>query len=205
MTQFTLHALDLPNLHRHAIGFDRMFDELNRTFVNSRGDGNYPPHNVVKLDDSHYVIEVAVAGFAEDEIDVELKENILTVKGEQGKKDTEVEYLHKGIEYLGVWVTATRYKVNDVVKYGANLWIATASHTAGASLAADEANWDIFIPGLEFEDSWSSSTQYQPGDIVTYGGYQYVGLRNNLNKVPSTETADWDLFCLLYTSDAADE
>ena len=104
------------------------------------------------------------------------------------------QYLHKGIEYLGVWVTATRYKVNDVVKYGANLWIATASHTAGASLAADEANWDIFIPGLEFEDSWSSSTQYQPGDIVTYGGYQYVGLRNNLNKVPSTETADWDLF-----------
>ena len=104
------------------------------------------------------------------------------------------QYLHKGIEYLGAWVTATRYKVNDVVKYGANLWIATASHTAGASLAADEANWDIFIPGLEFEDSWSSSTQYQPGDIVTYGGYQYVGLRNNLNKVPSTETADWDLF-----------
>jgi hypothetical protein len=104
------------------------------------------------------------------------------------------QYLHKGIEYLGDWVTATRYKVNDVAKYGANLWIATAAHTAGASLAADEANWDIFIPGLEFEDSWDAATQYQPGDIVTYGGYQYVGLRNNLNKVPSTETADWDIF-----------
>ena len=45
----------------------------------------------------HYVIEVAVAGFAEDEIDVELKDNVLTVRGEQAKRETEVEYLHKGI------------------------------------------------------------------------------------------------------------
>jgi molecular chaperone IbpA len=96
MTQFTLSTLDLPALHRHAIGFDRMFQELNRTFANSRSD-NYPPHNVVKLDETHYVIEVAVAGFAETEIDVELKENVLTVKGEQTKSETEVEYLHKGI------------------------------------------------------------------------------------------------------------
>lgn len=96
MTQFSLSTLDLPALHRHAIGFDRMFEELNRTFANSRTD-NYPPHNVVKLDETHYVIEVAVAGFAEDEIDVELKENVLTVKGEQTKKEQEVEYLHKGI------------------------------------------------------------------------------------------------------------
>lgn len=96
MTQFTLSTLDLPALHRHAIGFDRMFNELNRTFANSRAD-NYPPHNVVKLDETHYVIEVAVAGFAETEIDVELKENVLTVKGEQTKTDKEIEYLHKGI------------------------------------------------------------------------------------------------------------
>ena len=97
MTQFTLHTLDLPSLHRHAIGFGPLFDQLNRTFTNSKTDGNYPPHNVVRLDDSHYVIEVAVAGFAQTEIDVELKENVLTVRGEKGKKDTETEYLHKGI------------------------------------------------------------------------------------------------------------
>jgi molecular chaperone IbpA len=99
MTQFTLHALDLPALHRHAIGFDRMFDELNRTFANSRGDGNYPPHNVIQIDDTHYVVEVAVAGFAKDEIDVELKENVLTVRGEQAKEEdaAEIKYLHKGI------------------------------------------------------------------------------------------------------------
>lgn len=99
MTEFTLHTLDLPSLHRHAIGFDRMFEELNRTFANSRGDGNYPPHNVVQIDDTHYVVEVAVAGFTESEIDVELKENVLTVKGEQIKEEgvKEIKYLHKGI------------------------------------------------------------------------------------------------------------
>jgi molecular chaperone IbpA len=97
MTQFTLHTIDLPALHRHAIGFDNLFETLNRTFANSKTDGNYPPHNVVKLDDTHFVIELAVAGFAEDEVDVELKENVLTVRGERTKKDEEVEYLHKGI------------------------------------------------------------------------------------------------------------
>ena len=97
MTQFTLHTLDLPNLHRHTIGFDRMFEELNRTFANSRTDGNYPPYNIAKLDDTHDVVEVAVAGFKEDEIDVELKDGVLSIKGERAKVETEVEYLHKGI------------------------------------------------------------------------------------------------------------
>ena len=97
MSNCTLHTIDLPTLHRHAIGFGPLFDQLNRTFTNSKSDGNYPPHNVVRLDDSHYVIEVAVAGFAQTEIDVELKENVLTVRGEKEKKDTETEYLHKGI------------------------------------------------------------------------------------------------------------
>ena len=101
MTNFTLHTIDLPafanQIHRQAIGFDSIFEELNRTFANTKTEGNYPPHNIVKLNDTHYVIEVAVAGFAEDEIDVELKENVLTVKGEQNKDQEEIEYLHKGI------------------------------------------------------------------------------------------------------------
>lgn len=97
MTQFTLRTFDLPSLHRHAIGFDRMFEELNRTFAASKD--NYPPHNIVQLDETHFVIEVAVAGFKESEVDVELKDNLLTVKGEQVKDEDkpEVEYLHKGI------------------------------------------------------------------------------------------------------------
>jgi molecular chaperone IbpA len=94
--QYTFSTLDLPTLHRHAVGFDRIFEELNRTFTNSRTD-NYPPYNIAKLDDTHFVIEVAVAGFAEEELDVELKDGTLIVKGEQAKKENEVEYQHKGI------------------------------------------------------------------------------------------------------------
>jgi molecular chaperone IbpA len=90
-------TFDLPTLTRHAVGFDRMFNELNRTFASSKTDGNYPPHNVVQLDDTHYQIEVAVAGFAENELDVELKDGLLTVRGQQESKDNEVTYLHKGI------------------------------------------------------------------------------------------------------------
>ena len=97
MTQFQIHTIDIPSLHRHAIGFDQMFETLNRTFANSKSDGNYPPHNVVKLDETHYLLELAVAGFDQTEIDVELKENVLTVKGERAKKEDEIEYLHRGI------------------------------------------------------------------------------------------------------------
>ena len=98
MTNFTLHTFDIPSLHRHAIGFDRVFNELNRAFANSKSDGNYPPYNVVQLNDTQYVIEVAVAGFAETELDVELKDNVLMVKGEKPKEEgSGINYLHKGI------------------------------------------------------------------------------------------------------------
>jgi molecular chaperone IbpA len=97
MTNLSIHSFDLPLLHRHAIGFDRLFDELNRSFENSRHNDNYPPYNVIKLDDTHYVAEVAVAGFKETELDVELKDGLLTIKGERAKPETEVEYQHRGI------------------------------------------------------------------------------------------------------------
>ena len=104
------------------------------------------------------------------------------------------EYLHKGIEYKGAFAGTTRYKANDVVKGGANLYICTVGYTSTTDINADTANWALFVPGLEFEDSWSSATKYQPGDTVTYGGYQYVAKTLNENKVPSTQVSDWALF-----------
>lgn len=97
MTQYTFSTFDLPTLNRHAIGFDRMFEELGRTFANSKGGDNYPPYNVLKLDETHFVVEVAVAGFAETELDVELKDGILVVSGEREKQEETPEYLHRGI------------------------------------------------------------------------------------------------------------
>ena len=98
MTNFSIHTLDIPNLHRHAIGFERMFDELNRSFANSRADDKYPPYNISKLDDTHYIIEVAVAGFGEDELNIELKDSTLIVTGKQLERTAqEATYIHKGI------------------------------------------------------------------------------------------------------------
>jgi molecular chaperone IbpA len=98
MTTFNIRTLDLPSLHRSAIGFDRMFEELNRTFANSKS-GNYPPHNIVQVNETNFVVEVAVAGFAENEINVELADNVLTVTGEKVKDAEQAAptYLHQGI------------------------------------------------------------------------------------------------------------
>lgn len=104
------------------------------------------------------------------------------------------EYLHKGIEYKGTHAAATRYKINDVVKYGGALWICTTYHTSQTLLSQDESKWDQFVEGLEFEDSWDAGVNYQPGDFVTYGGYSYVAVTNNKAVKPTESPADWDLF-----------
>ena len=106
------------------------------------------------------------------------------------------DYFHKGIEYLGEWASGYRYKINDVVKDSGGLWICTSYHTSSVALdlKTDEANWAQFVPGLEFEDSWGPYSPYQPGDIVTYGGYTYVSKTNNSEKKPSEAPTDWDVF-----------
>lgn len=75
------------------IGFDRV---LNRMQNSTPGQTNYPPYNIVKLDDERYTIEIAVAGFDEDEIEIDLKDGVLNVLAEKTNKN-EVEYLHNGI------------------------------------------------------------------------------------------------------------
>jgi len=80
----------------YSIGFDRMFDKL--FDESSVATTNYPPYNIVKVDDSNYVIEVAIAGFSKDEIEIETKENILTIKSQSRPEgDDDKQYLHKGI------------------------------------------------------------------------------------------------------------
>lgn len=119
MTPFTLRTLDLPSLHRHAIGFDRMFEELNRTFANSKS-GNYPPHNIVRVSETKFVVEVAVAGFAESEINVELADNVLTVTGSKVKHLDQPgpDYLHQGIsnrDFVRDFTLADHIEVRDAV------------------------------------------------------------------------------------------
>ena len=78
------------------VGFDTLFEDLERIHSSARaGTDNYPPHNIVKIDEEKFLIELAVAGFKLDDIDIELKDGILKVKGEVGKD--EREYAFKGI------------------------------------------------------------------------------------------------------------
>lgn len=77
------------------LGFDHIFDELER--VTSHAKDTYPPHNVVKYDNNKYDIELAVAGFSKDDINIEIKEHILTIKGERGPRRDQELYVHKGI------------------------------------------------------------------------------------------------------------
>ena len=89
----TINAADFANLNRALVGFDRYF---NGHFPNT--NGNYPPHNIVKYDETHYGIEVAVAGFSKEEITVEVDQDQLTVKGRRlNQADSRFEYLHRGL------------------------------------------------------------------------------------------------------------
>jgi hypothetical protein len=99
----------------------------------------------------------------------------------------------EGLVYTGEWVTATRYRVNDLVKYGGNVWIATAAHSS-VDFEADESYWESFVEGFQFENSWTNLSNYQIGDTVTYGGYIYVAKTNNTNSQPTANPDDWDVF-----------
>jgi molecular chaperone IbpA len=94
MTRLT--TLDLPSFHRATIGFDRLFEQMDRQFANSASQG-YPPYNIAQLNDDEYVITLAVAGFGMDNLDIEKDKNILKIEGTAPKGDEDVNYLHKGI------------------------------------------------------------------------------------------------------------
>jgi len=77
------------------LGFDHLFDELER--VTNHAKDSYPPHNVVKYDDMKYDIELAIAGFSKDDISIELKEHVLSIKGDREIRRDQDKYVHKGI------------------------------------------------------------------------------------------------------------
>ena len=104
------------------------------------------------------------------------------------------DIFNQGFDYKGTWTTSVRYKVNDVVKFGANTWIATVYHTSAAAFATDSSKWSKFVEGFQYEARWTGPGSYQPGDVVSYGGNQYIAKTENSGKRPPTNTSDWDLF-----------
>jgi molecular chaperone IbpA len=96
----TLRSFDIPSIHKFAVGFDNIFDELTRVSAQQTNQ-NYPPYNVIKHDDNTFVIELAVAGFRDGDIAVTVDKNQLTIVGEKieslDELEKNVEYLHRGI------------------------------------------------------------------------------------------------------------
>lgn len=88
-------TFDFSPLYRSAIGFDHLASLLNASNSDS---SRYPPYNVELIDDDQYVITMAVAGFTEQELDIEVKENNLTIKGNKESQTTEEgTFLYRGI------------------------------------------------------------------------------------------------------------
>lgn len=77
------------------IGFDSVLNKMNQ--INKAHTSNYPPYNLIKTGEDSYIIELAVAGFDEDDFDIELHDGVLTIKAEVGDSDVTTNYLHKGI------------------------------------------------------------------------------------------------------------
>lgn len=93
----TLRSLDIPRITKFGIGFDSMLDDLMRIST-QQADTNYPPYNVIKYDEDHFAIELAVAGFTEGDINITVEKNQLVIEGSQNTgQDFEFEFLHRGI------------------------------------------------------------------------------------------------------------
>lgn len=86
--------IDLSPLYQSAIGFDRMASLLDSVARDSKPA--YPPYNIERVDENHYRITMAVAGFAQDELDITSEQNTLLISGRQ-QDDEERDYLHRGI------------------------------------------------------------------------------------------------------------
>ncbi|MBU0783128.1 MAG: Hsp20 family protein [Gammaproteobacteria bacterium] len=90
-------TIDLTPLYRSTIGFDRMASILDAAMRTDTSNG-YPPYNIEALEENRYQISLAVAGFDEKELDLEVERGVLTVRGRKADEDGK-QYLHKGIAF----------------------------------------------------------------------------------------------------------
>ena len=125
MLQLARHSAftpqDLQKMMGFSVGFDSIFD---RFFdMDTTRDSGYPPYNIRKIDEAQYVIEIALAGFSKDDIEVEVTEGTLTIRSkkleDQVELNSEDSYVHKGIakrSFLRCWTLS-----DDMVVGGADL------------------------------------------------------------------------------------
>lgn len=109
----TIYEEPFGRIKPFGIGFDEMFKRLDK--IHSQPQGNYPPYNIVKLDEESFVIEIAAAGFSKKDFKIDLKEQSLKISAEKGEEVSK-EYLHQGIaarSFERVFALAEHVKVKD--------------------------------------------------------------------------------------------
>ena len=104
----------LDTIHRNSIGLEDWMRRLDNAF--EAGDVNYPPYNLVKETDTRYRLELAIAGFSKDDVEVTTESNKLTVEGKQKDADT-AEYVYRGLasrDFTRTWTLSDDVEVNKV-------------------------------------------------------------------------------------------
>ncbi len=109
----------------------------------------------------------------------------------------------EGFDWKNNWAISTTYKVNDLVKYGGNVYLCNTAHTSASTetlgLEANLGNWDLFNEGLDWKNDWATSTRYKINDIVKYGGFVYVCNTGHTSAATATNGLEtnsvyWDIF-----------
>ena len=114
-----MRTIDFSPLYRSVVGFDRLADLLDAASAETAT--GYPPYNIERTGEHDYRIEIAVAGFKPQELDIEVKESVLTVKGQKAAGDEPRRYLHRGLAernferrfQLAEYVVVTDAKLSD--------------------------------------------------------------------------------------------
>lgn len=92
-----MNRLDLSPLFRSTVGFDRLAQLLDATLNDHNSTNGYPPYNIEVVEDNKYTITLALSGFTEDDIDIQVENKVLSIRGKKEQEQSERKFLYKGI------------------------------------------------------------------------------------------------------------
>ena len=112
-------AFDFSPLYRTTVGFDRIAHLLDAANQSTSSGNNYPPYDIEVTGENEYTITIAVAGFAEHELDIQSENGVLQVRGKKDKDESKRQFLYQGIAYRSF---ERKFQLADYIKVtGANL------------------------------------------------------------------------------------
>jgi hypothetical protein len=115
----------------------------------------------------------------------------LTIAGQTPQDGVNWELVTGGSAFKGNYDASTLYYPNDIVQYGSNYYRSTAVPNQTGILPTNSGTWTVFASGFNYMGTYSTSTQYYIGQVVSYGGSIFKAVRDTLNENPATVTAAW--------------